>query len=112
MKRSAVALLAVLVALAVSVPLAIYGSLRPCEILRQDLRMAFRAAAGRMAGPSSPDSLDQAARKLGAALATAIADPAIDQLVVPLNPFECGRLVVRLKVDPEGALDDLARVRR
>ncbi len=34
MKRSAVALLAVLVALAVSVPLAIYGSLRPCEILR------------------------------------------------------------------------------
>ncbi len=69
-------------------------------------------AAGRMAGQPSSDSLDQAARRLGAALATAIAEPAIDQLVVPIGPFECARLVVRLKMDPEGALDDLARLRR
>ncbi len=36
----------------------------------------------------------------------------IDQLVTPIGPLDCARLVVRLKVDPEGALDNLARLRR
>jgi hypothetical protein len=74
--------------MALGLPLALYGSLRPCEMLRQDVRTGFRTAAGRMTGQPSPDALDQAARKLGAVLATAIADPVIDQLVAPIGPFE------------------------
>ena len=92
-----------------ALPLALYGSLRPCEILRQNLRAAFRGVAAKMTGRPSTDSLDQAARKLGAALATAIADPAIDQLVVRRGGFDCARLAVKLRLDPEGALDDLAQ---
>ena len=74
MKWVASVLLIGILFVGVVLPLALYGSLRPCEILRQDLRTAFRMAAGRMAGQPSSDSLDQAARRLGAALATAIAD--------------------------------------
>ncbi len=111
MKRVASVLLIGILFVGVVLPLALYGSLRPCEMLRQDLRTAFRAAAGRMAGSGS-DSLDQASRKLGAALATAAADPVIDQLVAPIGSLDCARLVVQLKVDPEGAPDDLPRLRR
>ncbi len=49
MKRVASVLLIGILFAGVVLPLALYGSLRPCEILRQDLGRAFRAAAGRMA---------------------------------------------------------------
>jgi len=51
-------------------------------------------------------------RSSARALATAIADPMINKLVAPIGAIECARLVVKLKGDPEAALDDLARRRR
>ena len=91
MSRRGLVLAGVVLVGLLALPLALYGSLRPCEILRQDLRAAFRGVAAKMTGRPSPDSLDQAARKLGAALATAIADPAIDQLVAHRGGFAIRR---------------------
>jgi len=88
MPRRWAAIVGVGLVIVMALPLVRYGSLRPCEIRRQDLRTAFRAAAGRLAGPSSADAMDQAARKLGAALATAIADPVIDEIVAPIGAVE------------------------
>jgi Ketopantoate reductase PanE/ApbA C terminal len=73
-------------------------------------RTAFHDTAGKVAGKPT-DPVEEAARKLGAALATAVADPVIDQLAARRSPLERARLVVKLKVDPEGALDDLGAIR-
>jgi hypothetical protein len=98
----------ILLVILVAVLLFVYGSLRPCDMLAHDLRGAFRTFASRMASRPTSDELDPAARALGSALATAVADPIIEHVVSTMNPFECARLVVKLKVDPDGALHDVA----
>lgn len=64
----------------------VYGSLRPCTMLRHDLHEQLAAAGGKS------EALERWRRALG----TAILDPALDLALKDRGPARCLRDLVRL----------------